>query len=133
MSVFGEDVNLIVYFDLIFKLCFANLGLYTVDLIVFPYEQLLESFEKSFPTLQFPPLPDRGDLDLKDVLASPYFFNWLNSRTTTTIDRTSQQNRPASTSLLSSHSQWGKGVLTTIWQDLDVCSCVYTSIKTTLR
>ncbi|KAM7520608.1 hypothetical protein LguiB_019570 [Lonicera macranthoides] len=38
-------------------------------------ENLLESFEKSFPTFHFPPLPDRGDLDLNDVLASPYFFN----------------------------------------------------------
>lgn len=38
-------------------------------------ENLLESFEKSFPNLPFPPLPDRGDFDLKDVLQSPYFFN----------------------------------------------------------
>lgn len=38
-------------------------------------ENLLESFEKSFPKLSFPPLPDRGDFDLKDVLQSPYFFN----------------------------------------------------------
>ncbi|CAA6665446.1 unnamed protein product [Spirodela intermedia] len=38
-------------------------------------ENLLESFEKSFPTLKFPPLPERGDFDLKDVLDSPYFFN----------------------------------------------------------
>lgn len=37
--------------------------------------QLLEGFEKSFPTLNFPPLPDRGDFDLKEVLESPYFFN----------------------------------------------------------
>ncbi|XP_038892390.1 DNA-directed RNA polymerase 1B, mitochondrial [Benincasa hispida] len=38
-------------------------------------ENLLENFQKSFPTLKFPPLPDRGDFDLKDVLQSPYFFN----------------------------------------------------------
>ncbi|KAG2238777.1 hypothetical protein Bca52824_091948 [Brassica carinata] len=38
-------------------------------------ENLLESFEKSFPHLEFPPLPERGDLDLKVVLESPYFFN----------------------------------------------------------
>ncbi|KAI9082869.1 hypothetical protein K1719_035199 [Acacia pycnantha] len=38
-------------------------------------ENLLESFERSFPSLSFPPLPERGDLDLRDVLESPYFFN----------------------------------------------------------
>ncbi|XP_022967967.1 DNA-directed RNA polymerase 1B, mitochondrial-like [Cucurbita maxima] len=38
-------------------------------------ENLLENFQKSFPTLKFPPLPDRGDFDLKDVLQSSYFFN----------------------------------------------------------
>lgn len=38
-------------------------------------ENLLESFQQSFQTLSFPPLPDRGDFDLKDVLQSSYFFN----------------------------------------------------------
>ncbi|GAB4828012.1 DNA-directed RNA polymerase 2B, chloroplastic/mitochondrial [Ancistrocladus abbreviatus] len=38
-------------------------------------ENLLESFEQSFPTLPFPSLPDRGDFDLRAVLDSPYFFN----------------------------------------------------------
>ncbi|GLT91693.1 hypothetical protein SLE2022_095690 [Rubroshorea leprosula] len=38
-------------------------------------ENLLESFQKSFPTLKFPPLPERGDFDLREVLESPYFFN----------------------------------------------------------
>uniref|UniRef100_A0A6N2LBI8 DNA-directed RNA polymerase n=1 Tax=Salix viminalis TaxID=40686 RepID=A0A6N2LBI8_SALVM len=38
-------------------------------------ENLLESFEKSFPTLSFPPLPVRGDFELREVLESPYFFN----------------------------------------------------------
>ncbi|XP_004509767.1 DNA-directed RNA polymerase 1B, mitochondrial-like [Cicer arietinum] len=38
-------------------------------------ENLLEDFEKTFPTLKFPPLPERGDFDLRQVLESPYFFN----------------------------------------------------------
>ncbi|CAI0458274.1 unnamed protein product, partial [Linum tenue] len=38
-------------------------------------ENLLESFEESFPTLTFPPLPERGDFDLREVLHSTYFFN----------------------------------------------------------
>ncbi|KAF5791883.1 putative DNA-directed RNA polymerase [Helianthus annuus] len=38
-------------------------------------ENLLESFQTSFPTVSFPPLPDRGDFDLSDVLESSYFFN----------------------------------------------------------
>ncbi|MFS7974174.1 DNA-directed RNA polymerase 1 [Helianthus anomalus] len=38
-------------------------------------ENLLESFQTSFPTVPFPPLPDRGDFDLSDVLESSYFFN----------------------------------------------------------
>ncbi|KAK7273262.1 hypothetical protein RIF29_14311 [Crotalaria pallida] len=38
-------------------------------------ENLLEGFQSSFPTLSFPPLPERGDFDLRDVLESPYFFN----------------------------------------------------------
>lgn len=38
-------------------------------------ENLLESFQKSFPKLEFPPLPERGDFDLKEVLKSQYFFN----------------------------------------------------------
>ncbi|KAK8937428.1 hypothetical protein KSP39_PZI011907 [Platanthera zijinensis] len=38
-------------------------------------ENLLESFETSFPTLTFPSLPERGDFDLRNVLESPYFFN----------------------------------------------------------
>lgn len=37
--------------------------------------QLIHSFEESFPGLKFPPLPERGDFDLKEVLESPYFFN----------------------------------------------------------
>ncbi|KAI3968549.1 hypothetical protein MKX01_007859 [Papaver californicum] len=38
-------------------------------------ENLLASFQRSFPTLEFPPLPERGDLNLKEVLKSPFFFN----------------------------------------------------------
>lgn len=38
--------------------------------------QLLESFQESYPALTFPPLPKRGDFDLREVLESPYFFNW---------------------------------------------------------
>ncbi|XP_042481261.1 DNA-directed RNA polymerase 2B, chloroplastic/mitochondrial-like isoform X2 [Macadamia integrifolia] len=38
-------------------------------------ENLLESFQQSFPTLSFPPLPECGDFDLREVLESPYFFN----------------------------------------------------------
>ncbi|CDY07360.1 BnaA07g24390D [Brassica napus] len=33
------------------------------------------SFQKSFPSLRFPPLPERGDFDLREVIRSPYFFN----------------------------------------------------------
>lgn len=59
-----------------------NLVVFFCTRIYFPYrpsgfffKQLLENFQKSFPKLTFPPLPDRGDFDLKDVLQSPYFFN----------------------------------------------------------
>ncbi|KAG0467557.1 hypothetical protein HPP92_019137 [Vanilla planifolia] len=38
-------------------------------------ENLLESYQRSFPSLSFPPLPERGDFDIKDVLHSTYFFN----------------------------------------------------------
>ncbi|KAG5532655.1 hypothetical protein RHGRI_027078 [Rhododendron griersonianum] len=38
-------------------------------------EDLMESFQNKFPTLNFPPLPERGDFDLREVLKSPYFFN----------------------------------------------------------
>ncbi|KAH1238533.1 DNA-directed RNA polymerase 2, chloroplastic/mitochondrial [Glycine max] len=38
-------------------------------------ENLLESFQSSFPSLSFPSLPERGDFDLREVLESPYFFN----------------------------------------------------------
>ncbi|GAB2291537.1 DNA-directed RNA polymerase 3, chloroplastic, variant 2 [Dionaea muscipula] len=37
-------------------------------------ENLLESFKTSYPQCELPPLPDRGDFDLTEVLRSPYFF-----------------------------------------------------------
>ncbi|CAL9063996.1 unnamed protein product [Musa banksii] len=46
-------------------------ALYNIPIL----ENLLDGFQTSFPTLTFPPLPDRGDFDLKKVLESPYFFN----------------------------------------------------------
>lgn len=42
--------------------------------------QLLESFQASYPALTFPPLPERGEFDLQEVLESPYFFNWNSLR-----------------------------------------------------
>ncbi|KAJ3679190.1 hypothetical protein LUZ60_017201 [Juncus effusus] len=45
--------------------------LYSIPIL----ENLLESFETSFPELEFPPLPETGDFDLRHVLDSPYFFN----------------------------------------------------------
>ncbi|XP_024391337.1 DNA-directed RNA polymerase 1B, mitochondrial isoform X1 [Physcomitrium patens] len=38
-------------------------------------ENLLLDFQTQFPDLVFPEVPARGDLDLKEVLKSPYFFN----------------------------------------------------------
>ncbi|KAL0741238.1 hypothetical protein Bca4012_082751 [Brassica carinata] len=38
-------------------------------------EDLLQSFQESYPNLVFPPVPKRGDFDLKEVLKSQYFFN----------------------------------------------------------
>ncbi|XP_022999624.1 DNA-directed RNA polymerase 3, chloroplastic-like [Cucurbita maxima] len=38
-------------------------------------DSLLEEFETTYPGLTFPPLPERGDFDLREVLKSPYFFN----------------------------------------------------------
>lgn len=45
--------------------------LYSIPIL----ENLLKSFETSFPELNFPPLPDRSDFELNEVLNSPYFFN----------------------------------------------------------
>eukprot|EP00461_Guttulinopsis_vulgaris_P002282 UN02283 len=38
-------------------------------------EDLRESFVLRYPTAEFPPLPERGDLDLEEVRKSSYFFN----------------------------------------------------------
>lgn len=48
-------------------------------LIVSDNLQLLENFETSYPALAFPPLPQRGDFELEEVLVSPYFFNWVSA------------------------------------------------------
>jgi DNA-directed RNA polymerase len=37
--------------------------------------QLLKTFEECFPDVNFPPVPERGNFDLKEVLQAPYFFN----------------------------------------------------------
>ncbi|TKW22060.1 hypothetical protein SEVIR_4G204400v4 [Setaria viridis] len=38
-------------------------------------ENLLEEFQTSFPTLEFPPCPPQGNFDVREVLNSTYFFN----------------------------------------------------------
>ncbi|KAK9697452.1 hypothetical protein RND81_08G038400 [Saponaria officinalis] len=38
-------------------------------------EDLLESFQTAYPASTFPPLPERGNFDLEEVLESAYFFN----------------------------------------------------------
>jgi DNA-directed RNA polymerase len=38
-------------------------------------DQLYAHFKRSHPELDFLPVPTRGDLDLKEVLQSPYFFH----------------------------------------------------------
>uniref|UniRef100_A0A0E0LE47 DNA-directed RNA polymerase n=1 Tax=Oryza punctata TaxID=4537 RepID=A0A0E0LE47_ORYPU len=47
-----------------------------VDLYSMPIlENLLKEFQTSFPTLEFPPCPSQGDFNVREVLASTYFFN----------------------------------------------------------
>lgn len=38
-------------------------------------ENLLKDFQESFPDVNFPPIPTRGDFDLREVLQATYFFN----------------------------------------------------------
>ncbi|RLN02403.1 hypothetical protein BBJ28_00022365 [Nothophytophthora sp. Chile5] len=38
-------------------------------------EELLDELRMRFPQTEFEDLPDLGDLDLRSVLDSPYFFN----------------------------------------------------------
>jgi len=47
------------------------LALYTIPIM----EDLRESFVRRYPDCSFPPLPERGDLDLKQVMSSAYFFS----------------------------------------------------------
>jgi DNA-directed RNA polymerase, mitochondrial len=37
--------------------------------------QLLDQFQRQHPRITFPPIPTRGDFDVKDVTKSSYFFN----------------------------------------------------------
>jgi DNA-directed RNA polymerase, mitochondrial len=38
-------------------------------------ENLRESLMRRYPDVDFPPIPERGVLDLKEVIKSPYFFS----------------------------------------------------------
>jgi DNA-directed RNA polymerase len=38
-------------------------------------ETLLKNFKLSYPELKFPEIPNRGELELNDVLKSTYFFS----------------------------------------------------------
>lgn len=38
-------------------------------------ESVLESCQKRYPTINFPPIPKRGDLDINEVVKSRYFFH----------------------------------------------------------
>ena len=38
-------------------------------------ENLLESFQMRYPHLSFPPIPDRGSLDISQVKHADYFFS----------------------------------------------------------
>ena len=38
-------------------------------------ENFLESLVIRYPGVSFPPIPEKGTLDLHSVLSSPYFFN----------------------------------------------------------
>ncbi|KAG6739821.1 hypothetical protein POTOM_057436 [Populus tomentosa] len=49
--------------------------LYNMPILENVSAMLLEDFQTSYPTLKFPPLPERGNFDLQEVLRSPYFFN----------------------------------------------------------
>lgn len=37
--------------------------------------QLLEEFERTYPGIEFPELPRRGNFNLEEVLMSTYFFS----------------------------------------------------------
>ena len=38
-------------------------------------ENLLDSLERRYPQIQFPPVPERGQFNIKEVLKSEYFFH----------------------------------------------------------
>jgi DNA-directed RNA polymerase len=38
-------------------------------------ENLMRDFKQGFPDLHFPEIPQRGNLDLREVLNSTYFFS----------------------------------------------------------
>ncbi len=47
--------------------------LYSLDLL----EEMKEMCEKRFPGLKFPKVPEKGELELENVLESEYFFSWV--------------------------------------------------------
>jgi DNA-directed RNA polymerase len=48
--------------------CFVEL--YSQPLL----ESLKQTWEKRYPNIEFPELPERGDFDLNEVKSAPYFF-----------------------------------------------------------
>jgi len=38
-------------------------------------EELLQSFQAKYPHIDFPPVPEKGELDLKEIKKSDYFFS----------------------------------------------------------
>ena len=46
------------------------IDLYTQPLL----EQLRQTWQMRYPTIEFPEIPAKGDLDLNDVRSAPYFF-----------------------------------------------------------
>ena len=52
--------------------CFVDL--YTRPLL----EELKKTWELQYPSLEFPDLPETGDMDLDEVKHAPYFFQRIN-------------------------------------------------------
>lgn len=47
-----------------------------MELYEYPALEILrDSIEMRFPNLEIPPIPQRGELDVKSVLNSTYFFH----------------------------------------------------------
>ena len=38
-------------------------------------EILLKQFQETYPNIDFPPVPELGDLDINEVRKAPYFFS----------------------------------------------------------